>query len=112
MSAVPALDLPRQHPHRLTRVYEALLHRAVGLGTLVAREIRIRRDMRKLAELDDWMLRDIGLARTEIEPAARHGRRALGSPAPGGRSVRLSEIRTGPAAAPSAPACGRSASPG
>jgi hypothetical protein len=58
---------------------EALLHWAIGLGILLAREIRIRRDMRKLAELDDRMLSDIGLARTQIEPAARHGRRFLGS---------------------------------
>jgi uncharacterized protein YjiS (DUF1127 family) len=91
VSAIPALGLPRQRSHRFTDFYEALLHRAVILGFLIAREIRIRRDMRKLAEMDDWMLRDIGLARTEIEPATRHGRRALGSPAPSGRSVVVRE---------------------
>jgi uncharacterized protein YjiS (DUF1127 family) len=78
MSAFPTLDLPRQHSHVLARLCEAVLQRAVGLGALIAREIQIRRDMRKLAELDDRMLHDIGLARTEIEPAARYGRHFLG----------------------------------
>ena len=82
MSVLPTLDLPRQHAPLLARIWGALLFRAVALGTRAAREIRIRRDMRRLAELDDWMLRDIGLARTEIEPAARHGRRAVASLGP------------------------------
>ncbi len=78
MSVVPSLDLSRAHSRLLTRLFQALLDRAVGLGTLIAREIRIRRDMRRLAELDDWMLRDIGLTRAAIEPAARHGRPQVG----------------------------------
>lgn len=40
----------------------------------VAREIRIRRDMRLLASLDDAALHDIGLARSGVEDAVRHGR--------------------------------------
>jgi len=67
--------LSRKPSAPLMRVLESLLYTAVHLCTLIAREFRIRRDMRKLAELDDWMLRDIGLRRSEIEPAARHGRR-------------------------------------
>jgi hypothetical protein len=40
----------------------------------VAREIRIRRDLRRLSGLDDAMLRDIGLARGGLEGAVRCGR--------------------------------------
>ena len=41
---------------------------------LIAREIRIGRDMKRLAELDETMLRDIGISRAEIESAVRIGR--------------------------------------
>lgn len=40
----------------------------------IACEIRTRRDMRRLAEFDDHMLRDIGIARADIEGAVRRGR--------------------------------------
>jgi uncharacterized protein YjiS (DUF1127 family) len=56
---------------------ETLSSLASRIVARVARELRIRRDMRRLAEMDDAMLRDIGLARTEIEPAVRHGRSFL-----------------------------------
>ena len=78
MSVLPVLDLSRQHSTLLARAYAAVVDWAVGLSAHAVREIRLRRDMRKLAELDDRMLRDIGLARGQIEPAARHGRRSLG----------------------------------
>lgn len=44
------------------------------VGGWVAREIRVRRDMRRLAEFDEHMLRDIGIGRSEIEGAVRYGR--------------------------------------
>jgi uncharacterized protein YjiS (DUF1127 family) len=56
---------------RLAREVFAL---AVGLIEGAAREFRVRRDMDRLAEFDDHMLRDIGLARTDIEGAVRRGR--------------------------------------
>jgi uncharacterized protein YjiS (DUF1127 family) len=40
----------------------------------VAREIRVRRDMRTLSGFDDAMLHDIGLGRSGLEDAIRHGR--------------------------------------
>jgi uncharacterized protein YjiS (DUF1127 family) len=78
VSAVPTLHIPRQHSGSFTRGRGALLHSAIGLVTLIAREIRIRRDMRKLARLDDRMLRDIGLTRMEIEASVRYGRSSVG----------------------------------
>jgi uncharacterized protein YjiS (DUF1127 family) len=40
----------------------------------LAREIEIRRDIRRLAAFDDGMLHDVGLSRSGIEDAVRHGR--------------------------------------
>jgi uncharacterized protein YjiS (DUF1127 family) len=50
---------------------------ARGLAWLIAalaNELRVRRDMRQLAAMDDHMLKDIGLHRCEIEDCVRHGR--------------------------------------
>jgi uncharacterized protein YjiS (DUF1127 family) len=44
------------------------------LFALVAREIRVQRDMRVLASLDEAALHDIGLVRGSVEDAVRHGR--------------------------------------
>lgn len=35
---------------------------------------RLRRDIEELRALDDRILRDIGLSRSDIDPAVRHGR--------------------------------------
>ncbi len=42
--------------------------------SFVAREIQVRRDMRTLSGFDDAMLHDIGLGRSGLEDAIRHGR--------------------------------------
>jgi uncharacterized protein YjiS (DUF1127 family) len=39
----------------------------------IANELRIRRDVRQLAAMDDQMLKDIGLRRGEIEYCVRYG---------------------------------------
>jgi uncharacterized protein YjiS (DUF1127 family) len=69
--------LPRQH--QTTLLDEWLAAAARGLAWLVvaiSHELRVRRDMRQLAAMDDDMLKDIGLRRGEIEYSVRHGRGA------------------------------------
>ena len=41
---------------------------------VIANELSIRRDMRRLAAMDDYMLKDIGLRRCEVEYRVRHGK--------------------------------------
>ena len=77
MSIAPTL--PTRAPSRIAVANaETLFHVASRMVARVARELRIRRDRRRLAEMDDAMLCDIGLARSEIEHAVRHGRSSLG----------------------------------
>jgi uncharacterized protein YjiS (DUF1127 family) len=52
------------------------------LFALAAREIRIHRDMRVLASMDEAALHDIGLVRGSVEDAVRHGRLDGVAPAP------------------------------
>jgi uncharacterized protein YjiS (DUF1127 family) len=63
---------------RRANLVDALLAAAArGLAWLIAalvNELRVRRDMRQLAAMDDHMLKDIGLHRCEIEDCVRHGR--------------------------------------
>jgi uncharacterized protein YjiS (DUF1127 family) len=64
--------------HRRATLIDALWAAASrGSAWLIAaiiNELRIRRDMRQLAAMDDHMLKDIGLRRCEIEDCVRHGR--------------------------------------
>lgn len=48
------------------------------LAAVVAREFRVRRDMRLLSQLGDGALHDIGLSRGAVEDAVRYGRSAMG----------------------------------
>jgi len=74
VSATPLLGIRRAPSTWLISAGETFLRGPRELVALIARELRVRRDMRRLAELDDTMLRDIGIARTEIERAVRIGR--------------------------------------
>lgn len=64
---------PRQAP-----LFDACLAVAArGVAWLIAAiadELRIRRDTRQLAAMDDHMLKDIGLRRCEIECCVWYGR--------------------------------------
>jgi uncharacterized protein YjiS (DUF1127 family) len=81
MSAIPHMD-PYGYSHYAPRGFANpgtsgtawLKDSLLGLAKLVTRAARVRRDMRRLSEMDDRMLRDIGLARSEIERAVRGGR--------------------------------------
>jgi uncharacterized protein YjiS (DUF1127 family) len=44
------------------------------IAAAIAEELRIRRDMRQLMEMDDSMLKDIGLTRADIASVVRYGR--------------------------------------
>jgi len=74
VSTVPS-HAPRQ---RQATVFDACLAAAMrGIMLVIAaiaNELRIRRDMRQLAAMDDHMLKDIGLCRCEIESCVRYGR--------------------------------------
>ena len=73
MSVVPAIrgtrtsgETNRRHPSLSFGLVRRLSGWIVG-------EVRVRRDMRRLATFDDRMLRDIGIARADIEGAVRRG---------------------------------------
>jgi uncharacterized protein YjiS (DUF1127 family) len=44
------------------------------IAAVIADELRIRRDLRQLRAMDDYMLKDIGLTRADIGSAVRYGR--------------------------------------
>ncbi len=62
-ATAPSAPASNSRPTLLARFFAA-----------VAREIRIRRDMRLLASFDDAALHDIGLVRGGMEDVVRHGR--------------------------------------
>jgi uncharacterized protein YjiS (DUF1127 family) len=72
MSVVPLVSISeeRASPRLVQRAYAL----ALRLGALIAREVQVRRDTFRLAELNDYMLHDIGIARADIEGAVRRGR--------------------------------------
>ena len=80
MSAIPMAREFRAAEEPIAR--PGIARRLLGLATQVAewiaREMTIRRDMRRLAEFDDHMLHDIGIARADIEGAVRRGHDGMG----------------------------------
>jgi uncharacterized protein YjiS (DUF1127 family) len=77
MSDISTMRSPAPGQRQATIFNACLTAAARGLAWLIAgiaNELRIRRDMRQLAAMDDHMLKDIGLRRSEIEYCVRYGR--------------------------------------
>ena len=70
-----AYRLPRSFANRQTPWLGLLADAVLARAARVATAARARRDIRLLSELDDGMLRDIGIARSDVERAVRRGRR-------------------------------------
>ena len=60
---------------------------------MLVRENEIRRDQRRLAALNEAMLHDLGLGRSEVNDAVRHGRERASSG--GGGTRRNSDLSNG-----------------
>jgi uncharacterized protein YjiS (DUF1127 family) len=57
--------------------HAALAFAAAGfarVGRAVVKDVRTRRAVAELSRMDDSMLRDIGLARSDVDRVARYGR--------------------------------------
>jgi uncharacterized protein YjiS (DUF1127 family) len=74
MSTVSLARPPRIQASVSPRRGAQFLGLASAFYAAAMRELRLRREMRRLAEYDDHMLRDIGIARTDIEGVIRCGR--------------------------------------
>ena len=64
--------------HQLSRglnLPRLIAHAAVRSIRNAAADLRLRRTMRRLEQLDDHTLKDIGVSRSEIASAVRGGRR-------------------------------------
>lgn len=79
MSVVSLAHPPRIRSRATTsrRWAVRLLHSAFAAYVMIVRELRLRRDMRRLGEFSDHMLHDIGISRADIEGVVRRGRDGL-----------------------------------
>jgi uncharacterized protein YjiS (DUF1127 family) len=75
MSVVPMIRpfATSRANHLALPSFEGVIAFALRISGMVARELRIRRDMRRLAEFDEHMLHDVGITRSDIEGAVRRG---------------------------------------
>jgi uncharacterized protein YjiS (DUF1127 family) len=74
MSVVSLARPPRIRASASRRHAAELLRLIMAACAVVVRELRVRREMQRLAEYDDRMLHDIGIVRADIEGSIRHGR--------------------------------------
>jgi uncharacterized protein YjiS (DUF1127 family) len=70
---IARLRPPRQRQRTIFAVCLAAARDLAWLIAALGDELRVRRDMRRLAAMDDRMLKDIGLGRCEIEYRVRYG---------------------------------------
>ena len=66
--------LDEETDKRPTSLIASTLHPVVTLAAVVSREVRFRRDQYALSTMDDHLLSDIGIGRSQIENAVRNGR--------------------------------------
>jgi len=59
---------------RRTTLIASTLHPVVTLAAVLSREVRFRRDQYALSTMDDHLLSDIGIGRSQIDSAVRNGR--------------------------------------
>ena len=74
MSTVRSPALRHRRATIIDALWAAASRGSAWLMAAIANELRVRRDMRQLAAMDDHMLKDIGLHRCELEDGVRHGR--------------------------------------
>jgi uncharacterized protein YjiS (DUF1127 family) len=67
-------------PHPTEPFWHRWLDLFARLSAGNAWERQVRRHIRELERMDDWMLRDMGLGRSEIETVVRHGHAAKRHP--------------------------------
>jgi uncharacterized protein YjiS (DUF1127 family) len=82
--SISTIDLatPSASKAGAVRSRRAALLKSIKRGIArIGEEIRLRRDTDALLALDDRLLADIGVRRSELEYAVRHGRRLSDTPA-------------------------------
>ena len=73
MSTVSLARPPRIQASVSPRRGAQFLRLASAFYAAAMRELRLRREMQRLAEYDEHMLHDIGITRSDIEGAVRRG---------------------------------------
>jgi uncharacterized protein YjiS (DUF1127 family) len=71
--AATAHTFPKREQAGAPSIFAQTVRLVAWVTGWIAREIRVRRSMRQLAEFDDHMLRDLGIVRADIEGAVRRG---------------------------------------
>jgi uncharacterized protein YjiS (DUF1127 family) len=77
LSRTYGLPTGRERAAWSTRSVVAVIRRLLFTAAqTIARELRTRRDTRRLLQAESHMLRDLGIVRADVERLVRHGRDA------------------------------------